>query len=1041
MERRRKSSRVLLCLWILSCPSLIWAANGKLSGTIKDARTGEPLIGANVMVEGIWRGNKIVPFDGRLGAVADLEGFYYILNIPTETYAVKASMVGYEAKTITNVRVELDRTVTLNFTLKEMAIDGQSVTITAQKEVVQLDVSSSQIVMSKEETANLPVNTIQELMNLTPGVSVSSYDNKVNIRGGGSDQVMAYLDGFSLKDNVFNVPFLSYNRTSIEEISIQTGGFLAEYGDLRSGIINVTTSEGGSRYNVLIDGRYRPAGYKYDGPKQYTEDKYYLMYGSDFSFDSAKLAQMFPLPQDKFDGWIVYAEKNLTDKDSTNDRSPNQNRELWRWQHRGREEGNRPDYVVDGTVSGPMPGGSLPLVGPLLKNTSFMLSNRTNYMAYEHPGLRNHFGEDNTTLKLTYRPASNMRLMVMGMLANESGTGVTASERGNDAYVMRSGGGGWYGNSNYPLGDIRTTNWGLNFVHTLSPKTFYEVRVSRMERFYDFRQGPDRDTTKIKTIDAEYYKITSDTLKAKGYWNPATGRYVAKDTTFYAGDQLWFPSSSYDEAPDGWMIPGRSVYDQTGKYNLNASSGESDNSYGWSMTARADLTSQVNKYHQIKTGIYFSPSLIRRDFYQIRTAVEDRAIRYTEKPQYGGLYLQDRLEIRGLTGNFGLRGELFDANANSYDQSDPFSNYWYMEDMWTNLDSMQASPSKKYFRISPRLGISHPMTASSKIYFNYGHAYNAPSNSYRYGFITHPRMDSPIEWRGNPDLKPQKTVQYELGYEQVLFDQFLVHTSVYYKDVTDELGSVYYQNIFSPNPTRRYYTWSNKTYEDIIGWELRLYKRLGRFVTGWIQTEFSGSKVGQIGYENLFVDGDPLNLSTYSKFSYPDEVLWDWIPSVLANVDIHTPSDWGPRVLGSQLFGGWRLNAILSWAEGARHTWNPTNSPFVRNNLQWTNSFSNDFYLSKELNFFGVSASVYSEVHNPFNRKLLNIGALDGLAENPGSEIYQYYASLKSGDRIGQYKQSHLVYPKEKPGVNYYYRVGGPVQVFFGMRLNMDFGK
>ena len=523
MKRKTNSMQVFFFLGSFCLPLIAWAANGKLSGTVKDSRTGEPLIGANVMIEGVWRGGKIIPFDIRRGAVADVEGFYYILNIPTETYAVKASMMGYEAKTITNVRIELDRTVTLNFSLEQVALEGKSVTITAQKEVVQLDVSSSQIVMSKEETSNLPVNTIQELMNLSPGVSVSSYDNKVNIRGGGSDQVMAYLDGFSLKDNVFNVPFLSYNRTSIEEISIQTGGFLAEYGDLRSGIINVTTSEGGSRYNVLIDARYKPAGYKYEGPKQYTEDKYYLMYGSDISFDSTKLAQMFPLPQDKFDGWIKYSEKNLTDKDSTNDRSPNQNRELWRWQHRGREAGNKPDYVVDGTISGPMPGGSLPLIGPLLKKSSFMLSNRTNYVAYENPSYRDHFGEDNTTLKLTFRPTANMRLMAMGMIANESGTGVTNAERGDDAYVMRSSGGGTYGNATYPLGDIRTTNWGLNFTHTLSPKTFYEVRVSRMERFYDFRPTAARDTSKIKTIDADYYTLTSESLKAKGYWNPKTG--------------------------------------------------------------------------------------------------------------------------------------------------------------------------------------------------------------------------------------------------------------------------------------------------------------------------------------------------------------------------------------------------------------------------------------------------------------------------------------------------------------------------------------
>lgn len=1040
MMERKKLIQFVLCFGLILLPCLSLAANGKLSGIVKDAETGEPLIGANVIVEGVWRQNKVIALEAPKGAATDVQGFYYIINLPPESYSVKAHMMGYETRQITGVRVEYDRTVTLNFSLRPVTLEGETITVTAPKEVVQLDVSSSRIVMDQDETSSLPVNNVQELMNLSPGVSVNPYDNKISIRGGGSDQVMAYMDGYSLKDNVFNVPFLSYNRTSIEEISIQTGGFLAEYGDLRSGIINVTTTEGGNRYNVLFDGRYHAPGYKYDGPKAYTEDKWWLMYGSDIAYDSVKLAQMFPLPADKFPGWIKFSEKNLTDDDSTNDLSPNQNREVWRWQHRGREEGNLPDYTLDATISGPIPGKNLPFLGSVLGNSSFMFSHRSTYTAYEHPALRDHFSEGNSMLKLTYHPSPAIRVSLLGMLNDESGTGATNKESGDDAYVMRSGGGGSYGNSLYPLANIRTTNWGVNFLHTLSPSTFYELRVSRMERKYDFRPGPARDPSIIKTIPAEFYALKRDSLKVLGYWDAQTQHYVSRDTTFYRGDRLWFPSVELNEAPEGWSIPGRAIYDQTGKLNLNASSGESDHSYGWSMTIRGDLTSQLNRYHLIKTGFYYNPTKIQRDYFEVRTPVENRAIRFTEFPRYGGIYFQDRVEIEGLIGNFGVRGEYFDANSKSYDPDDPFDNTWYSTNVWTNMDSMIYKSAKKYFRVSPRLGISHPMTEASKIYFNYGHAYNAPNNTYRYGFLPHPNMNSPIEWRGNPDLKPQKTVQYELGYEQVLLNTFLIHTAIFYKDVTDELGWVYYQNVFATDPTRRYRTWENKSYQDIIGWEFRLYKRLGTFLTGWVQTEFIGQKRGEIGYENRYVDGDPLNLPTYSKFSYPDEVLWDWIPSVLLNLDFHTPRNWGPKLLGYQALAGWRVNAILSWSQGGKFTWNPTNSPFVRNNLQYADWFGNDYYISKDLKIAGILATFYCDVHNLFSRTLLNVGALDGLAENPGSEIYQYYASLKPGDRVGHYKPSHLVYPKEKYGLNYYYRVGGPVIVFFGLRFNFDFG-
>jgi len=190
-----------------------------------------------------------------------------------------------------------------------------------------------------------------------------------------------------------------------------------------------------------------------------------------------------------------------------------------------------------------------------------------------------------------------------------------------------------------------------------------------------------------------------------------------------------------------------------------------------------------------------------------------------------------------------------------------------------------------------------------------------------------------------------------------------------------------------------------------------------------------------------FVEGDPFNISTYSKFKYPDEILWDWTPSFLANVDLHTPLDWGPTLFGAKVLGGWRINAILSWAQGSKFTWNPTNSPFIRNNLQWADSFSNDFFVSKAVTIGKLPAVFYCDIHNLFSRKLLNVGVLNGLAESPGSEKYNYFASLRPGDRVGHYKASHIVRPKEKPGENYIYRVGGPVKVFAGLRLNFDFGR
>ena len=77
---------------------------------------------------------------------------------------------------------------------------------------------------------------------------------------------------------------------------------------------------------------------------------------------------------------------------------------------------------------------------------------------------------------------------------------------------------------------------------------------------------------------------------------------------------------------------------------------------------------------------------------------EDIAISFREVPRYGALYLQDRIEIKGLVGNFGLRGEYFDANSKSYMPNDPFSNFYFITNYWQNVQRMDYKRSKEIGR-------------------------------------------------------------------------------------------------------------------------------------------------------------------------------------------------------------------------------------------------------------------------------------------------------------------------------------------------------
>ena len=96
-----------LLLLLLIIPACLFArVTGKLVGKVIDKNTGEPLIGANIIIQGTI-----------LGSVADHDGRFIIINIPPGTYNVKVSFIGYESVLFENVKIIVDQTTQLSIDL------------------------------------------------------------------------------------------------------------------------------------------------------------------------------------------------------------------------------------------------------------------------------------------------------------------------------------------------------------------------------------------------------------------------------------------------------------------------------------------------------------------------------------------------------------------------------------------------------------------------------------------------------------------------------------------------------------------------------------------------------------------------------------------------------------------------------------------------------------------------------------------------------------------------------------------------------------
>ncbi|MGB5893119.1 MAG: carboxypeptidase-like regulatory domain-containing protein, partial [Ignavibacteriaceae bacterium] len=233
-----------ILLLILLTPFFIYAGTtGKLSGTVTDAQTGEPLIGANVLISGT-----------DLGAATNVNGNFVILNISPGDYSIKVSYIGYESKLITDVSIIVDQTTWLPVVLSTGSIVVDEVVVIAQTPMIQKDVTSSISVIRRDQIESLPVSTFTELLSLQAGV-VETGNNNLHIRGGRSNEVAYLVDGIYVKDPLLGNLSLEIGNDAIQEMSLLSGTFNAEYGNALSGVVNIVTRDGDDKFAGKLEAR------------------------------------------------------------------------------------------------------------------------------------------------------------------------------------------------------------------------------------------------------------------------------------------------------------------------------------------------------------------------------------------------------------------------------------------------------------------------------------------------------------------------------------------------------------------------------------------------------------------------------------------------------------------------------------------------------------------------------------------------------------------------------------------------------------------
>ena len=258
-ERRRSVAVVVFItgLLLLVVSGLSAQTAGKLSGVVKDQDTNEPLVGANVVIVGTT-----------MGAATDLDGSFFIINVPPGKYDVEVSILGYQRMKQRDVIVNSGRTTTANFVLRAAALVQQEVVVQAIRPDVVPEKTSTSTVIRPEDVESLAgMRDIGDVIGLAADVTDGHF------RGGRANEEYYTLQGMGIVNPYDATAALRPILSAVEEVEVITSGFGAQYGNAQSGVVNITMKEGKpDKWSSRFEVRVRAPGLKYFGPSIYDEN-------------------------------------------------------------------------------------------------------------------------------------------------------------------------------------------------------------------------------------------------------------------------------------------------------------------------------------------------------------------------------------------------------------------------------------------------------------------------------------------------------------------------------------------------------------------------------------------------------------------------------------------------------------------------------------------------------------------------------------------------------------------------------------------------
>ncbi|NOX19404.1 MAG: TonB-dependent receptor [Chlorobi bacterium] len=915
---------------------------GKISGTVKDA-AGEPLPGANVMVD-----------DYSIGASTDINGEFIILNISPGKYSVTASFVGYQSQKMVGIVVKPGLTTDLHFTLQDQSLQlDETIVITPDEELIQKDATSKVTTISADELDKLPIENLQEILSTQSNVAVLSntpnakagYNERgiddIRMRGGRSNEVALMIDGVKVSNPVFGGFGTQISKNAIRQVSIESGGYSAKYGNALSGVINLTTKEGGEKMQGTA--------------------RYYTSYPADVDFltndrGAALRLQNF---QGSLSGRVPLLRSVsyfLSSEVSASTGTTLEFDDIVWDDYRKIQVDTDGDGILEtlelptseDIINGYLETGSLDSVQQGLSSNwkkvigpdGRIINPLDRYRGWTGLGWNNYY---NVFGKLSFPAAKSLRVIFSFLL--------------DQRYRQFNGFNAYY-DYNMPGQNVQMLNSDkqtLTISHTLSNTTFYKIRVSRFFERRKIRVLKDYENKYASWINI--FSASDDNIKTPEEYIP-----------YASGDAVYdpFERAFYMLADNRWY------------------SGDNSTNYEF----RGDFTSQFHPKYMIETGFQFNYIDLNYHSYQNVTGVDPFPTIYHYNPLEGAVYVQTKAELDNLIFNVGLRLDYLNSGGTFW--SDPFDP---LGDQDPTSDTVKYNPVYKVdpkWSLSPRIGIAYPLTATSVLSFNFGHFYQNPNYRDMYRASTENREISVVRGNiiGNPNLKPEKSVQYEIALQQQFMDDYVIKLNLWAKETVNQVGSVVVPAYSDPggNNPFTYSVFVNNNLGSAKGLEINFRKRLSDNFGFNINYSYSEAKVllptSWDGYWSGATSDDLPKKETTAP--------WDQTHVIRANFQYNIPRNSGPSLFGSKILQNLDIAVFYYGNSGMPYTPTIPGGVIVEPySARWPFSHRFDLRISKM--WFAGSMKIIGlfQVKNLFDRKNVISGyTRTGSATNPGTASF-----------------------------------------------------